>query len=378
MAYNPATDFLALWRNSGGNVSKLEVPGLDYVIAALARAGFFTLSVSATAPVVNQSTTAWLQTDVPSWSGEGAFFLWDKITTAYLPATAGLFLQLMEAVAGENGVSWWETTGGPPLNTVGNNGDFAIRTDGVGGIYGPKVAGAWPADPLPGTTNEINQTALDNTFGNLVGSLIIRGAAEWEPLPIGPDNNILVSAAGLPAWAALVALMDVIFTNVQGSILFRSAAGWADLPPGVADQVLASGGPGADPAWAPRTAEFQSGTSIIFQQTNAPVGWTKDLSINDYGLRVTSGAVNVTPGTAFSTVFAQTVVGNHTLTIGEMPSHNHTESAPGGTITVDGGVFAAGLPPFTVGSGFAGGNGAHNHTVDLTLSYVDVIIARKD
>jgi hypothetical protein len=29
MVYDPATDFLGLWRASGGNVSKMEMPGLD-------------------------------------------------------------------------------------------------------------------------------------------------------------------------------------------------------------------------------------------------------------------------------------------------------------------------------------------------------------
>jgi hypothetical protein len=42
MVYNPATDFLGLWRASGGNVSKMEMPGLDFVISALARAGVIT------------------------------------------------------------------------------------------------------------------------------------------------------------------------------------------------------------------------------------------------------------------------------------------------------------------------------------------------
>ena len=51
MAYNPATDFLALWRNIAGQVSKVEMPGLDYVMLALARAGLFTLVSSATAPM---------------------------------------------------------------------------------------------------------------------------------------------------------------------------------------------------------------------------------------------------------------------------------------------------------------------------------------
>src|SRR4051812_39658101 len=128
MVYNAATDFLGLWRASGGNVSKMEMPGLDFVISALSRAGVITVSVSATAPVVNQSITAWLRAAVPRYSAEGAFFLGEKVTTNYLAETPALFLHFWEATAGEKGVSGGTPPGGPPLNTVGNNGDFAIRT----------------------------------------------------------------------------------------------------------------------------------------------------------------------------------------------------------------------------------------------------------
>ena len=126
---NPATDFNALWRNIAGAMTAVAMPGLDYTIKALSRAGLFTLSVSATAPVVNQTTTAWLQEAVPSYSAEGVLQLWNPATSTYAPATAALFLDLLQASAGQNGVSWWTSTGGPPANTVGNNGDFAVRLD---------------------------------------------------------------------------------------------------------------------------------------------------------------------------------------------------------------------------------------------------------
>jgi hypothetical protein len=383
MVYNPATDFIGLWRNSGVDVSKMEMPGLDFVISALARAGVINLTVSATAPVANQSTTAWLQAAVPSWSAESAFFLWDKVTSAYLAATPELFLQFLEATAGENGVSWWTSTGGPPLNTVGNNGDFAIRTDTPYGIYGPKAAGAWPADPIPGTADVVTSASLDNAFGTAPGALLRRGATEWEAVAVGADTQILAVDAGMPEWASLNDLIDVIFGDVQGSILFRDAGAWALLPPGVADQVLATGGPGANPEWAPRTAEFSSGTRMTFQQTDAPTGWTKDVSINDFGLRVVSGPAGITPGTAFSTVFAQTVTGGHAITVPQMPSHDHpvtggTLGGTGANGVQGGGTYSGATSPVTVDVGNTGSNEAHTHPITLTLSYVDVIIASKD
>ena len=378
MVYNPATDFLAIWRNIAGQVSKVEMPGLDYVIAALARAGLFTLSVSATAPVANQNTTAWLETAVPSNSAEGTLFLWDAVAAAYAPATATLFLQLLEASAGQTGVSWFATTGGQPINTVGNNGDFAIRTDEPGGIYGPKALGAWPAAPIPGTTDVIGSEQLDLTFGTAEGTFIVRGPAVWQAFDIGAPNSLLVSNGSLPAWEALSSLFDAVFGNTQGALLYRDAALWEILAPGTANQVLSTGGAGANPAWSPRTAEFPSGTVMLFQQTAAPTGWTKQTALNDYGLRVTSGAVGVTAGTAFSTVFAQTAVGNTTITTTTMPSHTHTSPAPGVTISVVSAVGAAVSQPGASTTGSTGGDGAHAHSINLTLAYVDVIIASKN
>jgi len=383
MVYNPATDFIGLWRASGGNVVKAEMPGLDYVVQALARAGIINLAVAATPPVANQSTTAWLQTAVPSYSAEGVLRLWDKVTTAYLAATPALFLQLLEASAGENGVSWWTSAGGPPLNTVGNNGDFAVRTDAPNGIYGPKALGAWPAQPVPGTADVITSVSLDNTFGVTPGELIYRGALVWQALGAGANNTLLSVAAGLPAWATLSSLLDAIFGAVRGSIIYRGAAAWAELPPDTAGKVLSTNGPGADPAWSPRTAEFPSGTVMLFQQTTAPTGWTKQTSVNDYGLRVVSGAVGATPGTPFSTIFAQTTVGNTTLTVPAMPSHNHPVGGSGpspiynGTGAGIGGGGAFGLSAtFTIGN--TGGDGPHSHPINLSLAYVDVIIASKN
>jgi hypothetical protein len=384
MVYNPATDFLALWRNIAGVVSKVEMPGLDYVVAALARAGVITLSVSATAPVVSQSTTAWLQTAVPSNSAEGVLFLWNAVTSAYVPATAALFLDLLEASAGQSGVSWWTSVGGPPLNTVGNNGDFAVRTDEPNGIYGPKALGVWPASPLPGTADVLTSSALDNTFGATEGELVYRGPLLWQGLGIGAAGTVLTPSGGVPAWEALSALLDAVFGNVQGDILYRDTAAWKTLAPGVAGTVLTTGGAGADPSWLSSPSTFPSGTVMLFQQTAAPVGWTKQTAFNDYGLRVVSGAVGSTPGTAFSTVFAQTSVGNTALNASQIPAHTHPVSALQFNTTDNGTIAAIGYYSNSGGAGGVvtdnntGGGGAHNHSVSLALSYVDMILASKN
>lgn len=101
MSYNPATDFPALLRQIGNGVESTRMPGLDYVLAALARMNFVTLYVGQSAPNVNQSTTAWLRPALPSWTAEGVVFLWDAIAQQYKAATPDLWAALFSrAVTG--------------------------------------------------------------------------------------------------------------------------------------------------------------------------------------------------------------------------------------------------------------------------------------
>ena len=87
MAYNPIADFIALIRNTDGAAYVARMPGLDYVVAAMARAGMFTLYTGQTAPIVDQPTTVWLKPSVPTWVAEGTVWLWDASAGAYALAT---------------------------------------------------------------------------------------------------------------------------------------------------------------------------------------------------------------------------------------------------------------------------------------------------
>jgi len=91
MSYNPATDFMGLLRLVGSGVRSERMPGLDYIVAALARAGMFALSVGQVAPTANQSSTFWFKPAIPSWSAEGTLYIWNPITGAYQAATPALW-----------------------------------------------------------------------------------------------------------------------------------------------------------------------------------------------------------------------------------------------------------------------------------------------
>lgn len=100
MAYDPSTDFLALLRQVSGGVRTERMPGLDYIVAALARAGIFRLWTGQSPPVANQTTTIWLLPSSPSWVAEGAIFLWNELASAYELATPALWGSLLSGLSG--------------------------------------------------------------------------------------------------------------------------------------------------------------------------------------------------------------------------------------------------------------------------------------
>ena len=83
---------------------------------------------------------------------------------------------------------------------------------------------------------------------------------------------------------------------------------------------------GADDKWIVNgnpNSEFESGTKLLFRQTAAPVGWTKDTTYTNAALRVTSGTISqqATGGKEFSTLFA-----SRTIAEANLPSHTHSWS----------------------------------------------------
>lgn len=81
---------------------------------------------------------------------------------------------------------------------------------------------------------------------------------------------------------------------------------------------------------------FPTGTRLMFQQTTAPTGWTKDTTaaLNDSILRIVTGVVGSGGSAAFSTWNAVTSTGSYTLQTADIPSHSHTASDSGHNHTV--------------------------------------------
>lgn len=131
-------------------------------------------------------------------------------------------------------------------------------------------------------------------------------------------------------------------------------------------------------------SSFPAGTRMLFQQSTAPTGWTKDTSINDKALRVVSGAAGSGGSVAFSTVFGRTATDGTTLTVAQMPSHQHgiykfSAAGNSGTYITSSSLSSAENRVMDTNlCSSVGGNGSHTHGLDLRLAYVDIIIATKD
>ena len=126
---------------------------------------------------------------------------------------------------------------------------------------------------------------------------------------------------------------------------------------------------------------FPSGTLMLFQQTSAPTGWTKQTTHNNKALRVVSGTASSGGTHSFSTVFGKTATDATTLSEAQLAIHGHAYNQSG---------FNPPFPAIVGGSGGfhsiwsaaattnAGSSSSHNHSMDIRVQYVDLIIAAKD
>lgn len=166
---------------------------------------------------------------------------------------------------------------------------------------------------------------------------------------------------------------------------------------------------------------FPSGTIMLFRQTSAPTGWTKDTTnYNNSAMRVVTGTVGSGGSVGFTTAFASQTpsgtvsvtvgagtlsvgigtlsVGATTLSVAQIPSHYHQVRIAGST------GYGEAYPGYNTmgdpGTGYTGGSGSHTHgisgspslsgspsvtaasftgnAINMAVKYCDVIFASKD
>ncbi|MGI6854457.1 hypothetical protein [Mesorhizobium sp. 1B3] len=136
----------------------------------------------------------------------------------------------------------------------------------------------------------------------------------------------------------------------------------------------ANGGAGAWILFAPfskvldgnQIDAFPAGTRLLFQQSTAPTGWTKDTSHDNKALRLVNGTVTTGGSVTFTAVFSSATpttsviqsgtVGGTALTVAQMPSHTH---GPG---NLRGATNATGTHAHNV-AGSTDVQGSHSHNM---------------
>jgi hypothetical protein len=147
------------------------------------------------------------------------------------------------------------------------------------------------------------------------------------------------------------------------------------VAPGTPGDVLTSNGSAWESAAPAASGGFPTGTKMLFQQTAAPTGWTKDTTHNDKALRVVTGTASSGGTNAFSTVLSGST-GETTLSIAQIPAHDHgISNGISGSYNTANLVMGSQITT-AYKTGSAGGGGSHSHS--MAVQYVDVIIAEKD
>lgn len=194
---------------------------------------------------------------------------------------------------------------------------------------------------------------IDQDTGTIANSLILRSRLTGVPpviIAVGTDTNVGLELA--PKGTG-----RVILNADPTSALHAATKQYVDG--------LAGG--------------FAAGTIMLFKQTSAPTGWTKDTTsaLNDTCLRIVTGTVGSGGATAFTSVFgASKTTGAYTLATADIPAHTHTQQFTTSTGVIQGGSAIGDAS--TNSSGSTGGGGSHTHTLSLDLKYNDVIIASKN
>lgn len=197
----------------------------------------------------------------------------------------------------------------------------------------------------------------------------------------GSNTGDQTNISGNASTANSATIATNILGGTTGQIPYQSASGVTSFAgPGTAGQVLTSNGVGAPTMQT--AGSFVSGTRLVFAQTAAPTGWTKDVTNNDAALRVVSGVTSSGGTTAFSTIFASGGLATSAIALSasQVPSHNHSVETPGNQSPGQWDPNGLGFwfDNTWRGSDYRGGNGAHSHTTTMQLKYVDVIVATRD
>lgn len=157
---------------------------------------------------------------------------------------------------------------------------------------------------------------------------------------IGDGNTTYYTISGSAEWEVGIGTYTAAGTTLsRDTILASSNSGSAvNLSAGTKDVFVTYPSERSVVSYDGNNSEFPTGTRMIFGQTTAPTGWTKDtLNYDQHALRVVTGTASTGGTVDFTTAFtSQTPTGTVTVTA------STGQVAQGGTVTVTTGAVTQG------------------------------------
>ena len=338
-------------------------------------------------------------------------------------------LRLKEITTGDESGTWGDSTN-TNLELIGEALSFTTKDCFASDADQQETVADGATDPARGMYFKVTSSAtlsatrvltiLPNTMSRLqfienatTGSQIItikQGSGSTVNIANGEVKAVLLDGAGSTA-AVTDALTDL---NLGGNPTTTTQSAGNNTTRIATTAFVTTAVGNAEP--------FPSGTSMLFQQTAAPTGWTKQTTHDDKALRIITGTVGTGGSVAFSTALGSgaTVAGgtvsgnpgsnlsvsvsgniaNTTLSTNQIPSHSHSYVKPNSAARPGYQSSRASVSTGNANTGNTGGGGSHNHshnlsgslsgnvtagnlavgasTAAINVNYVDFIIANKD
>lgn len=281
--------------------------------------------------------------------------------------------------------------------TNANSASTIVARDSLGNFNGGIITGAFLVGDGSNVSN-INATSISS---GTVATARISGSYTG----ITGVGNVTTGTWSADAVSPIYGGTGRTSLTAGNVILGNGTSGVNFVAPGTAGNYLRSNGSTWESA-APPGAEFSSGTRMTFNQTSAPTGWTKDISVNDAAFRLVSGAVGSGGSVDFTTAFASQTptisissisgsAGATTLSTPQIPSHRHLVTNNVNNFINPPTIYAGAASSVdtadrNANTGDTGGGGSHTHpfsfssgsatssAIDLAVKYVDLIIAQKN
>lgn len=188
--------------------------------------------------------------------------------------------------------------------------------------------------------DRVKVTTTTTGTGTLTLGSAVTGFQDFGVVGDGNTTYYTISVPGGADWEVGIGTYTASGTTLsRDTILASSNAGSAvNLSAGTKDVFITYPSNRSVVSYDGNNSEFPTGTRMIFGQTTAPTGWTKDtINYDQHALRVVTGTASTGGTVDFTTAFAsQTPTGNVSVTA------NTGDVAQGGNISASTGAVTQG------------------------------------